>query len=80
METNKLPKPKVPNLEHFEAFKQTLVQELEQLRKQSGATQKTVATVAGITRKRVMRQSDFEDIQKVANALGVETKFDFEII
>jgi predicted XRE-type DNA-binding protein len=67
----------VPNLEHFEAFKQELVQELEQLRHESGASQETIATLAGITRKRVMHLSHFDDILKVAHVLGVDVEFKY---
>jgi predicted XRE-type DNA-binding protein len=65
----------VPNIEHFEAFKRLLVRELEQLRKDSGASQETIAVLAGITRKRVMHLSSFEDILKVADVLGVDVEF-----
>jgi hypothetical protein len=67
----------VPNLEHFEAFKRLLVQDLEQLRKDSGATQETIAVLAGITRKRVMHLSHFDDILKVAHVLGVDVEFKY---
>lgn len=69
--------PNVPNLEHFKAFKSALVQELEQLRRDSGATQETIAALAGITRKRVMHLTNFEDILKVADVLGVDVEFHY---